>query len=638
MAQKIKVTNFKFTIFTFILLLFVLGTPSLLMAEDKLTIETQSMVLTGVETEIQVMQSSIKSSQPVHYKITQGNHTIKSGVITPALSYSFKFTLNKSGLNNLKLQIGDESTEFQIKTLAGILTLLPPVVVIILSIITKQIFIPLLIGIFFATLILYDFNLFTALCKTFDTHLIFANQQQSHSILTLLLLGSLLAPLLFIIKKQIQPTLNRKKSLTLTLGLTLTLFFNHLISIFTIGTLASPLKKKNKISKQVFSYVINIASTTIASLFIFATILSLNYNLLQSTLGSLPTTNFSLNQALIQITPFKFYSILTLFFMVFVILSGKNFGPMLSNQTQKSPQGGTQNKGKLKPLFSLLGISLLISIFLLSAQAYQSPTPSKSCLLTTSFKSYPIAIFALTLICFFIAHLRKIPLQKVQNLWLLGFKNTAFIVATLILAWTFSNLTMQINCPSYLASIINKSIPHWLLPTIFFIISFAIAVLTGSMQVSAAILIPIILPIVYHQNLQYFNLELAKLANPPLLFHFIKQAILLNLAACFEGTLFGIHCSPIAPNSILMAQVAKINIIKLLKAQIPYAFLIGFITIVFCYLPAGLGISPYLLLAITFLIIATFLLAFGKSAGEALVPAQGTDQPRSLENEPNKTI
>jgi Na+/H+ antiporter NhaC len=622
----------------FIVILFILALGAPLQADqaiqaEPLKVSTPSFVLTGVETKITVSQIDPKSALPVQFKISQNNQTLSSGVITPATAYQFPLTLNKPGANHLKLQIGTLTTDFQVNALNGALTILPPLAVIAISILTKQIFFPLLIGIYLTGLILHQFNPLLALTQIFDTHIIqnLINPQYAHSILFLLITGALLSPILSMFKTALQPRLTHKSTVISTLLLSLGFFYNYALNILTIGTLAAPLAQKNKVSKEMFAYIINVASTTLAGLFTFATVLTINLTPIQATLDGINPSSIDLHQLLLQGMPFKFYTILTLFFIAFTALSGKNFGPMLQGKNQPTPQSQpTPQKPSLKPFLAIIILILLAATLSISELSLQPP-PTNA-LLCHSFNCLHLPIVLITLAIFALATMqKKITPQKFKNLWLLGFKNTSTIVATLVLVWVFADLSLQIDTPSYLASFISKTIPHWLLPTIFFIIAFITAIFTGSMHIPAAILLPIALPIVYHQNLQFYNLELAALASPPLLISFLKQALLLNLAAIFEGALFGIHCSPIAPNTILMAHVAKINILRHLKAQVPYTFLVGFITILFCYLPAGLGISPYLLLAVTFMIIATFLLAFGKNVNETLQSSQAEDVPPQAE-------
>lgn len=612
----------------FIIIIFILGLTAPL-AANQLRVSSGDFVLTGVETQITVTQETTPSTQPVQFKISNKSHTISSGVITPASTYQFPITLNNAGTNNLKIQIGALTTDFQIKVLPGYLTLIPPLTVIALSIITKQIFIPLLTGLAMASLILHHFNPILAMTRLFDTHLInnLINPQQAHGLLFLLITGALLAPLLHLLKKALQLRLTTKSTVVATVFFTLGLFYNQFLSILTVGTLAAPMAQKNRVSKEMFSYIINVTATTIAGLFTFAALLTLNLDLIKATLVNLDTSSIQLNQLILQGIPFKFYSILTLFFIAFTAISGKNFGPMLQGKNQRPP---SHQPAPTTTLNSKIYVAILLIIGAMSALSLAeltlaSPdTPS----IRHNFKPLHLPIVLITLGTFALATTRKkITSQKFKNLWQLGFKNTSTILATVVLAWAFADLCAQIDTPSYLASFINKTVPHWLLPTIFFIISFLTAIFTGSMHLPAVILLPIALPIVYHQNLQFYNLELAALANPPMLINFLKQGVLINLAAIFEGALFGIHCSPIAQNTILTAHVAKINILRHLKAQIPYVFLVGFITILFCYLPAGLGISPYLLLAVTFMIIATFLLAFGKNVAEISQPTQTPEVP-----------
>jgi Na+/H+ antiporter NhaC len=70
------------------------------------------------------------------------------------------------------------------------------------------------------------------------------------------------------------------------------------------------------------------------------------------------------------------------------------------------------------------------------------------------------------------------------------------------------------------------------------------------------------------------------------------------VGAVLAGAVFADHCSPISDTTIVSAFSSDCDVMAHVRRQLPYALTAGFLAIILGYLPAGLGVSPFLLLAI----------------------------------------
>jgi Na+/H+ antiporter NhaC len=68
----------------------------------------------------------------------------------------------------------------------------------------------------------------------------------------------------------------------------------------------------------------------------------------------------------------------------------------------------------------------------------------------------------------------------------------------------------------------------------------------------------------------------------------------ISTAAVFSGAVFGDHCSPFSDTTIISSISCGVEPHDHIRTQIPFALITAVITIFFGFLPAGLGLSPFL--------------------------------------------
>jgi len=68
----------------------------------------------------------------------------------------------------------------------------------------------------------------------------------------------------------------------------------------------------------------------------------------------------------------------------------------------------------------------------------------------------------------------------------------------------------------------------------------------------------------------------------------------IAVAAVFSGAVFGDHCSPFSDTTIISSISCGVEPHDHIRTQIPFALITAGVSIVFGFIPAGLGLSPYL--------------------------------------------
>jgi len=494
--------------------------------------------------------------------------------------------------------------------MANFLVLLPPVLVLILSLTTKKIIPSLLIGIFSSAIIATNFSFFGSM------NLIYVNiYNQLTDISTLffiallLILGTLIT---FITKTGgaqalgniiIKRSKTSKAAQTSCLLLSTALFIDDYLNTLTVGPVMRNLTDKFLIPRVKLAYLIG---TMAGSLIIIAPISSW----LGILVGQLETSGISLNGkslvfedpffAYIATIPFIFYSFILIASNFFIVRKNISYGTMQKFENLAKEKGNiredveieTEDLKKIKnasiidfliPIGSLL-ISILIGLPLIGGyylfggqntfiQSLQHSNSSLVLLVSSLIALIVSLTSALTR--------KKIKLFEVPNLTKEGIDMMLSSAITIMLAWLFGTfLKDDLKTGNYLANLILGSLHISLLPCMIFLTSFIIALAIGSTWATMAIMAPITVPMV----IQFKNIIIlpTEIQNITILY--------ACLGAIFSGATAGNHLSPVSDSTIMASASAGAHIIDYIKARTLY-ILPAIIGTILSYLICGLLIE-----------------------------------------------
>lgn len=170
--------------------------------------------------------------------------------------------------------------------------------------------------------------------------------------------------------------------------------------------------------------------------------------------------------------------------------------------------------------------------------------------------------------------------------WIDGMKGLIITGVILILAWSLSSVIKELGTAKYLVTLLSGTLPNFLLPSVIFILGAIISFATGIAYGTMGILMPLAIPLAYS-------------INPGMSF------IVVSTSAVLTGAIFGEHGSQISDTTIMSSMGAGCDHIDHVNTQMPYALFTAAITVLFGYIPAGLGIPVYIVLPIALL--ATFI-------------------------------
>jgi Na+/H+ antiporter NhaC len=178
-----------------------------------------------------------------------------------------------------------------------------------------------------------------------------------------------------------------------------------------------------------------------------------------------------------------------------------------------------------------------------------------------------------------------------------GFKAMLPALVILVLAWALADVCRALNTSGYLIEQVSFSFT--ILPLVTFLLAAGIAFSTGTSWGTMAILVPLTLS---------YATELSVGADPSQ----SQGVILAGLGAVLAGAVFGDHCSPISDTTVRSSMASGCDHIDHVRTQLPYALTVAAVAIVAGYLPAGLGYSPFLSLAVGAGILVMILLVAGR--------------------------
>lgn len=490
-------------------------------------------------------------------------------------------------------------------------SLVPPIIAIVLALLTKEVYISLTIGILSGALLFTGGNLLHAAEATFAIM-----GEKVGSNINIMIFLVLLGILVSLITKSgasraygdwaIRTIHSRRGALLATSFLGALIFVDDYFNCLTVGTVMRPVTDSHKVSRAKLAYVID---ATAAPICIIAPISSW-----AAAVGSSLPENSSIDgfQLFLKTIPFNFYALLTLCFLAFLIISDTDFGAMRAYNNKLAAEGGSDAlesdtsadiHGHGKVLDLVLPILALIT-FCIGGMLYTGGILEGANIVDAfanceSSTSIVLGSF-FTLIFTFLLYMprRILTFGQFCESFIEGFRAMAPALMILTLAWTLSGICSDsyLNIGGFVQQIVSQATGIIMcLPILFFLVALGLAFATGTSWGTFGILIPIALAV-------FGDAE--------------STMLTLTVAATLSGAVCGDHISPISDTTILASAGSQCRHIDHVFTQIPYA-----LTVAVCtaggYLLAGLTGNGWLGLLLGFVLLcitAIFILRSKKTA------------------------
>ena len=459
--------------------------------------------------------------------------------------------------------------------------LVPPIVAIVLALITKETYSSLFVGILVGSLFVGGFHPVASLDVMVSDGFIgaIADGWNAGIFMFLVLLGIMVALVnaaggsAAFGRWAVKHVHSRVGALLATFLLGVLIFIDDYFNCLTVGSVMRPVTDSHRISREKLAYVIDATAAPvcmIAPVSSWAAAVSATAQDLDSGISGI--------QLFIRAIPYNFYSLLTIVFVIAISLMGFDYGPMAKAELRaaKGELGSLGNENEqtvpgasiwdmLIPVIALIVCCIIGMMYV--GGFWSGAGIIDSFADTDASVGLPWgSILAVIFTFVYLLCRRVITFKDATGCITKGF--IAMVPAMLILtfALTLKNITGLLGAADYVAGLVEGAAAGLfsMLPAVIFLVALGLAFSTGTSWGTFGILIPIVLPV---------------FANNP-------ELLMIGISACLAGAVCGDHCSPISDTTIMASAGANVNHIAHVSTQLPYALTVAGISFV-CYILAG---------------------------------------------------
>ena len=458
----------------------------------------------------------------------------------------------------------------------GFWSVVPPILTIVLALVTKNVFISLLIGIFTSSMVLCGGAPLTGLNDTFYSFIhTFESSGNTITLISFLLIGALIYLIeksggvegfteVMLKKRALIKTKRGASIFTWLLGIII--FTSGSLSCMVTGSVSRPFNDALKVPHEKSAFIVHATSTPWCVLFPLS-------GWLAALAGYLTSGGVPENEAisvLLRSIPLNFYCILAVFGTLAVSLFGINIGPMRKAEERSEKTGALDNPGrggtlteemmspsKAKPrvLNMLLPMGVLIATILAVLTITGKGNPTQGAGMQSLLWGCILAVLTICVLC--VAQ-KLFSVDEVINEMFKGMGTMLPVAGILLFGFTMGNLVKDLDTGNYLTSVFMGVLSPALLPALSFLLCMLLSFATGTSMGTMAIMSVICLPMAISMGI----------------------SIPLVAGAVFGGAIFGDHASPISDTTIMSCATTGCDIIDHVKTQMPYVLIFAAISLV----------------------------------------------------------
>lgn len=460
--------------------------------------------------------------------------------------------------------------------MADFIPLLPPLVALVLILITRQAAVSLFAATIVGGFLLAGPNPIAAMKCLFEDHLfpkIGSSDWNLSAIIFTFTLGAF-ATLLekgggfrtilnrLLSQKNSNP---RKKLLFGVYGMGLLCCFDGLANALLLGRNARPLADRLKVTREFLAYVIDSTSAAVACIAFISTWIGTQLSVIRESLEKAP---FDVNPAglFFASIPANPYCLLTLLLVPLVIWRSWHIGPMKKAVPFPVEDDEETSEG-VSPLLAVIPLLVLVITLPLVIYLWQdTEVLDDGTKLPWSWRNalggdgVPHAMVAAGLIALAAAYLcfpRKRRKEAPQHM-IDGAASLFPALLILVAAWTLGSMFESLGTAELLRQMLGERLDPMALPLAIFGIGAIISFLTGTSWGTFGLLMPLVLPLALRLGVDLPEAELMTLVS-------------MTIGAIFGGAVFGDHCSPFSDTTIVSSLASGCSPTAHVATQLPYA-------------------------------------------------------------------
>ena len=497
----------------------------------------------------------------------------------------------------------EEAEEYVPKMYASFWALIPPIVAILLALITKEVYSSLFVGVLIGGLFYSGFSFETTINHVVSGGIISVlSDSWNVGILVFLVILGIMVCMMnkaggsAAFGRWAETHIKSRAGAQLaTIALGVLIFIDDYFNCLTVGSVMRPVTDKHNISRAKLSYLID---ATAAPVCIIAPISSWA----AAVTGFVPGEDGL--SVFVRSIPFNYYAILTIVMMLGLVLLNVDYGPMKTHEMNAIKKGdiyttpdrpyANASDGVVSSKGTVIDLVFPIVILIVACvigmiwtggffagetfvNAFAGSDASVGLVVGSFFA------FIITIIFYMIR--RVMNFNECMACVPDGFKAMVPAILILTLAWSLKAMTDSLGAAEYVAGLMEHAAGGLvrMLPAIIFLVGCFLSFATGTSWGTFGILIPIVVAVFAGKN---------------------ETMMIISISACMAGAVCGDHCSPISDTTIMASAGGQCNHVNHVSTQLPYAVTtaaVSFLT----YIVAGITQS-----AIISLIVGIALMLF----------------------------
>lgn len=485
----------------------------------------------------------------------------------------------------LTVLAADAEETYQPALYATIWALLPPLVAIVLALITKEVYSSLFVGIVVGALIYSGFKFEGTVTQIFEGGIIkvLSDSYNVGVLIFLVILGSVVCMMNKAggsaafgrwASKKIHTRVGAELA-AIILGILI--FIDDYFNCLTVGSVMRPVTDRHHVSRAKFAYLID---ATAAPVCIIAPISSWAAAVSGFVEGQDGLAIF------VRTIPYNFYAILTIVMMVGMVLMKTEFGAMRTHEinalngdlytTSARPYENATDDETPNPRGKVIDLVIPIVVLVICcviSMIYTGGFFSGTDFVTAfsqSDASTGLAMgsaFGLVFAIIFYMIRRVVNFRDCMGCIPEGFKAMVPAIMILTFAWTLKAMTDSLGAAVFVEEAMRSVAGgiEVILPAIIFLVGCGLAFATGTSWGTFGILIPIVVAVFEKSS---------------------PEMMIISMSACMAGAVCGDHCSPISDTTIMASAGAQCDHVTHVSTQLPYALLAAAVSFV-TYIVAG---------------------------------------------------
>lgn len=545
-------------------------------------------------------------------------------------------TLPQTGEATITALAGDERQSTGLRVISGWISVLPAALAIIIALLFRNVIPALLIGLWAGATALNSFTgpgLMKGLLDSFQYWVAgaMAERDRVSIILFTMMIGGMvgiitrnggMASIVHKIVSRAKTAVGGQVAVWL---MGMMIFFDDYSNTLVVGNTARSLTDHLRISREKLAYIVDSTAAPVACIALITTWIGYEIGLVQDALKGIPgLADEQAYSVFLNSIPYSFYPIFAIVFVLAVSMSGRDFGPML--RAERRARGG-----QVKPLAAhdlpameadeldvkedvplrafnafIPILSLIVSLALSLWVTGEGETVTEIIGSADPYRAMMYASFMGVLVAASLSIAQRVlSVHETVDAWYGGVRATLFGMIILVLAWTLSDVTKELDTASYLVTLLADTLPVALVPAIVFLLAAITAFTTGTSWGTMGILMPLIVPLTW-----------AVMGSNSMADHAGMHVMYSAISCCLAGAVWGDHCSPISDTTVLSSVASGCDHIEHVRTQLPYALLVGCVALLAGTIPVGYGLHPLASIVLGIVILIATLRFFGSNADE----------------------